>query len=192
MNQTYARDLEVEHLPIADLKLDPRNPRRHSDLQVRQIAESIKSFSFNVPVLVDGKNLVVSGHGRVLAARKLGWHSLPVIRLKHLSPEQCLAFGLADNRLTENSTWDDRLLGEILHDLATVDLDVSLEATGFSVGEIDLRIEALSSSPQSEDPADQIAPIANQSLVSEPSDLWLWESTEFFVLMRWKLLPSES
>jgi DNA modification methylase len=173
MNQTYAGDLEVEHLPIADLKLNAKNPRRHSDLQVAQIAESIKSFGFNVPALINGKNGVVAGHGRVLAARKLGWHSIPVIRLKHLSAEQEAAFNIADNRLTENSTWDDRLLGEIFQDLAVLDLDFSLEAIGFSVGEIDLRIKGLTSSPQSEDPADQIAPIAYQTPINEPNDLWL-------------------
>lgn len=168
-----ALDLRIEQLPIHALNLDPRNPRRHSDLQIGQIARSIESFGFNVPVVIDGSNSVLAGHGRVLAARKLGWHSVPAVRLTHLTPAQARAFSIADNRLTENSTWDDRLLGEIFRDLATQDLDFTLETTGFSVGEIDLRIEALAASPASEDPADLIEPEVGQPPVSEFGDLWL-------------------
>ena len=166
-------DLRIEQLPIHALNLDPRNPRRHSDLQIGQIARSIESFGFNVPVVIDGSNCVLAGHGRVLAARKLGWHSVPAVRLTHLTPAQARAFSIADNRLTENSTWDDRLLGEIFRDLATQDLDFTLETTGFSVGEIDLRIEALAASPDREDPADLIEPGVGQPPVSKFGDLWL-------------------
>jgi DNA modification methylase len=173
MPKERARDLGIEQLPIDELRLDPHNPRHHSDLQIGQIARSIESFGFNVPVVIDGNNNVLAGHGRVLAARKLGWHLLPVIRLTHLTPAQARAFSIADNRLTENSTWDDRLLGEIFRDLATLDLDFSLEATGFSIGEIDLRIEGLSASTESEDPADLLAPMPGQPPVSEPGALWL-------------------
>ena len=173
MNKERARGLGIEQLPIDELRLDFRNPRHHSDLQIGQIARSIESFGFNVPVVIDGNNDVLAGHGRVLAARKLGWDLLPVIRLTHLTPAQARAFSIADNRLTENSTWNDRLLGEIFRDLTTVDLDFSLEATGFSVGEIDLRIEGLSGSAESEDPADLLAPMAGQRPVTEPGDLWL-------------------
>jgi len=173
MAKDGARDLGIEQLPIDELKLDPRNPRHHSDLQIGQIAQSIETFGFNVPVVIDGNNKVLAGHGRALAARKLGWRLLPVIRLTHLTQAQARAFSIADNRLTENSTWDDRLLGEIFRDLATLDLDFSLEATGFSVGEIDLRIEGLPASAESEDPADLIPPTLGQPPVSEPGDLWL-------------------
>jgi ParB-like chromosome segregation protein Spo0J len=134
MTTERARDLGIEQLPIGELKLDPRNPRYHSDLQVGQIARSVENFGFNVPVVIDSENKVLAGHGRVLAARKLGRSSQPVVRLTHLTPSQARAFSIADNRLTENSTWDDRLLGEIFRDLATLDLDFNLEATGFSVG----------------------------------------------------------
>src|SRR5208337_1832880 len=144
MAKDRVRDLRIEHLPIGELRLDPRNPRHHSDLQIVQIARSIESFGFNVPVLIDGSNNVLAGHGRVLAAKKIGWQVVPVIRLIHLTAAQARAFSIADNRLTENSTWDDRLLGEIFRDLATLDLDFSLDTTGFSIGEIDLRIEGVS------------------------------------------------
>jgi hypothetical protein len=173
MTTERARDLGIEQLPIDELKLDPRNPRYHSDLQIGQIARSIENFGFNVPVVIDSENKVLAGHGRVLAAQKLARSSLPVVRLTHLTPAQARAFSIADNRLTENSTWDDRLLGEIFRDLATLDLDFNLEATGFSVGEIDLRIEDLSASAESQDRDDVIAPMLGQSPVCEPGDLWL-------------------
>jgi DNA modification methylase len=174
MANDRTRDLKVEQLPVDELRLDPRNPRHHTDLQIGQIARSIQNFGFNVPVLIDGNKHVLAGHGRVLAARKMGWRVVPVIRLTHLTPAQARAFGIADNRLAENSTWDDRLLGEIFRDLATVDLDFSLEVTGFSIGEIDLRIEGLSASTGSEpDPADELPEILEPSPVSQLGDLWL-------------------
>ena len=123
--------------PVSELKLNPRNPRVHTKRQIRQIARSIESFGFNVPVLIDSDLKVVCGHGRVLACQELGWTDVPTIRLEHLTEAQARAFMIADNRLTENSLWDDRLLGEQLKELSHLDLDFSLESTGFSMGEID-------------------------------------------------------
>src|SRR5204863_3138096 len=112
-------------------------------------------------------------HGRVEAARRLGFREIPVIWLEHLTPEQARAFSIADNRLAQTSSWDDRLLGEVLRDLATVELNFDLEATGFTMGEIDLRIEGLSeTSAASPDPADEVAPSLDHPPVSRPGDLW--------------------
>jgi ParB-like chromosome segregation protein Spo0J len=72
--------------PLAELKLDARNPRLHSPKQIKQIARSIEAFGFNVPVLVDAAGQVIAGHGRVLACRQLGWTEVPTIQLDHLSP----------------------------------------------------------------------------------------------------------
>ena len=135
--------IEIVYRPIGDLTLDSGNPRQHAPRQVRQIAQSIQSFGFNVPILIDGNFKVVAGHGRAQACRKLGWNEVPTICLEHLSEAQAKAFMIADNRLTENSTWDDRLLAEQLKALSVLDLDFSLEITGFDMGEIDLRIESL-------------------------------------------------
>src|SRR5579872_6814022 len=152
------RDLKIERVPISALKLDPRNPRQHSDRQIRQIARSIESFGFNVPALIDRTNLVLAGNGRVAACQKLGWHEVPVIRLEGLTEAQARAFSIADNQLTDQSDWNDQLLGEIFMELAAQDLDFSLEATGFSMAEIDLRIEGLSAPLVSgaPDPVDQL------------------------------------
>ena len=122
-------ELRIEHVAIERLKLDSRNPRIHSERQIKQIAHSIQAFGFNVPVLADRDNKILAGHGRVYAARRLRLRQIPVLRLEHLTTEQARAFSIADNRLSETSTWDDRLLAKVLRDLASVELDFDLEAT---------------------------------------------------------------
>ncbi len=166
-------ELRIERVRIGQLKPDSRNPRLHSERQIKQIAGSIKAFGFNVPVLADQDGNLLAGHGRVHAARRLGLREIPVIRLEHLTPEQARAFSIADNRLSETSTWDDRLLAEVFRDLASVELDFDLEATGFTMGEIDLRIEGLSlSTANNPDPADEPPAALDQTPVSRPGDLW--------------------
>jgi hypothetical protein len=115
---------------IAELELDPRNPRAHSPGQIRQIARSIEAFGFNVPVLVDAKRKVIAGHGRIMACKLLGWSEVPTIALEHLSEAQAKAFMIADNRLTENSVWDDRLLAEQLKALAILSRRVLISSSG--------------------------------------------------------------
>ena len=159
---------------IAELKPDPNNPRMHSPRQIRQIARSIEAFGFNVPVLIDAEHKVIAGHGRLLALQQLGRSEVPTIRLEHLSSAQTRAFMIADNRLTENSTWDERLLAQQLQELSLLDLDFSLEATGFELGEIDLRIEGLQSgSEYEEDPADELQSAPPGPAVSRTGDIWL-------------------
>jgi DNA modification methylase len=168
------RALEVTNRPIEQLKLDPKNPRSHSPKQVRQIARSIETFGFNVPVLVDADLKVIVGHGRLMACKELGWLEVPTIGLSHLSKDQAKAYMIADNRLTETSVWDDRLLAEQLKDLSVQNLDFSLEAIGFEMGEIDFRIESLKTAIDDEDdPADTVPAIATDKPVSKLGDLWL-------------------
>jgi DNA modification methylase len=166
--------LEIVNRPIDALTLDPKNPRQHSRRQVRQIARSIKAFGFNVPVLVDASLKVIAGHGRLLACRELCWREVPTICLDHLNEAQKRAFMVADNRLTETSIWDDKLLAEQLKELSLLDLDFSLEATGFEIAEIDLRIESLTSGSGAEnDPADIIPPASNEPAITRAGDFWL-------------------
>jgi len=171
--------LAVTYRPIAELKLDPRNPRCHAPKQIRQIAQSLTAFGFLVPVLVDRDLKLIAGHGRILACRQLGWNEVPTICLDHLSDAQAKAFMIADNRLTENSVWNDRLLAEQLQELAVLDLDFSLEVTGFEMGEIDLRIEGLEVAAEgAPDPTDTLPPTGPQ--VSRAGDLWLLGSHRVF------------
>src|SRR3954451_19662036 len=104
--------LSMHYRPIGNLKVDPQNPRVHDKKQVSQIANSIRNFGFNVPVLVNGDDQIIAGHGRLLACKQLGITEVPTISLEHLSPDQARAFMIADNRLTENAAWDDQLLAE--------------------------------------------------------------------------------
>jgi DNA modification methylase len=160
---------------IDDLTLDPKNPRVHSSRQIRQIVHSIQSFGFNVPVLIDGSGKIIAGHGRVAACQQLGWKEVPTICLEHLTEAQARAFMIADNRLSDTSVWDERLLAEQLKELSDLDLDFSLEDTGFTVGEIDLRIEQLLSPTGGRDDANAnyVPDPAPGPPVTQPGDLWL-------------------
>src|SRR5271169_5683141 len=109
-----AGNLAVVYRPIDQLKPDPANPRRHSKKQIRQIANSIRAFGLNVPILIDREGKVIAGHGRLLACRLLGITEVPTLCLDHLTPAQARAFMIADNRLTEIAVWDDQLLAQQL------------------------------------------------------------------------------
>lgn len=150
----------VHYRRISELKPDPKNARKHPDWQIHQIAESIRAFGFVNPVLVDKTGRPLAGHGRIAAAKKLGYSEVPTICISHLTEAQARAFAIADNRLTDNSKWDDKLLAENLKELAAMKLDFDIEVTGFSMGEIDLRIEGAQKDPAAADPADEVPPPA--------------------------------
>jgi DNA modification methylase len=170
---SFAR-LVVTYVALNAITLDPKNPRRHTARQIRQIARSMKVFGIVVPLLIDRHNKVVCGYGRFLAAQSLGFTEVPVIRLEHLSEAQAQAFQIADNRLAETSEWDDRFLAESLKELSELNLDFSLETTGFEMGEIDLRIEALSPTRDQSDPKDDVLPHQSDgSAVTQRGDIWL-------------------
>jgi DNA modification methylase len=171
---TNQHRLEITTFPLSELKPDPANPHRHSKKQIRQIAKSISVFGFNVPVLVDAEGNVIAGHGRLLACDELGIDEVPTVCLEHLTPAQVRAFRIADNKLTENATWDERLLGEQLRDLSLSGLDFDIEVTGFEVGEIDLLIEALDDTPAAgSDPADILPEVSAAPLVSKLGEVWV-------------------
>lgn len=126
--------MKVQQLPTEKLIPYARNTRTHSDEQVAQIAASIREFGFTNPVLIDGQDGIIAGHGRVMAARKLGLAEVPCIRLAHLSEAQRRAYVIADNKLALNAGWDEELLAVELADLREIDFDLSL--TGFSETEL--------------------------------------------------------
>lgn len=121
-------------MSISSLIPYARNSRTHSDDQVTKIAASIKEFGFLNPVIVDGENGIVAGHGRVMAAKKLGMDEVPVIEADHLTDAQRRAYVIADNRLALDSAWDDELLRVEFAELEGLGFD--LELTGFSLDEI--------------------------------------------------------
>jgi DNA modification methylase len=167
------RPLSITYRTITDLSLDPQNPRLHSKKQVRQIARSIETFGFIVPVLIDGRGQLIAGHGRVLAAQLLGMTQVPTIKLEHLTEAQLRAFMIADNRLTENAVWDERLLGEQFKALSILELDFTVDVTGFEMSEIDVMIEGLASASRSKgDPADALPESGAKPQVTQVGDLW--------------------
>lgn len=123
------KDLNVVYKRVEDLIPYARNARTHSDEQIAQVAASIKEFGFTNPILIDGENGIIAGHGRLMAARKLGLEKVPTIELSHLSPTQKRAYILADNRLAEKSGWDSDLLSLEIEELK--DLDFDLAKIGF-------------------------------------------------------------
>ena len=166
--------LEIVHRAIDEMKPDPANARQHSKKQIFKLANSVETFGFNVPVLVDAELNVISGHGRLAACRELGIAEVPTLCLDHLSPAQLRAFMIADNRLTELATWDDRLLAQQLKDLSLSGLDFSLEVTGFEMAEIDLRIESFEDLPvPDDDPADVLPEPPASPPLSKNGDVWL-------------------
>ncbi|MEN9493450.1 MAG: hypothetical protein RJA63_3899 [Pseudomonadota bacterium] len=160
--------LQVEMRPIAALLPYVRNARTHSDAQVAQIAASMVEFGWTNPILVDGDNGVIAGHGRLLAARQLGHSTVPVIELAHLTPNQKRAYILADNKLAENAGWDEELLRLELADLKLADFDLGL--IGFDPDELD---DILS---PAEDQAgltdDDAVPELAEDPVSQRGDVW--------------------
>jgi len=126
--------MQVEQISIETLIPYVNNARTHSDAQVAQIAASIKEFGFNNPVLIADDNSIIAGHGRVMAARKLGKNTVPAVRLSHLTEMQRKAYILADNKLALNADWDNSLLAIELADLKDLGFDTDL--TGFSADEI--------------------------------------------------------
>ena len=118
--------LEIKYKPLADLIPYARNSRTHSEAQVKQIASSIREFGFNSPILISTGNDIVAGHGRALAAEKLGLELVPTIELGHLSDTQRRAYVIADNRLAENAGWDSQMLAIEIDELAGCGFDMDL------------------------------------------------------------------
>jgi DNA modification methylase len=160
-------DLAIAWRPLGELTPYARNPRTHSDAQVAQIAASIQHFGWTNPVLVDGKNGIIAGHGRVMAARKLGLERAPVIELAHMSEAQKRAYVLADNQLALNAGWDDELLRLELADLSELGFDLGL--IGFGEGELE-RLLAGSKEGLTDDDE---APALPEQAVTNPGDVWM-------------------
>lgn len=135
-------NLKIEYLQISDLTPYEKNARKHEDTDVQTIVASIKEFGFDDPIGVWGEdNLIVEGHGRLMAAKKLGMETVPVIHLDHLTDEQRRAYALAHNKTAEMSEWDfdslEQELDELSQDFDMSDFgfDLDFEASGESSGE---------------------------------------------------------
>lgn len=159
---------QIERWPVERLLPYAANARTHPDDQIAQIAGSIAEFGFNVPCLVDERGVLIAGHGRLLAARKLGLAEVPVIRLDHLTDAQARAFRIADNQIAVNAGWDDATLSA---ELARLKEDgVDLELLGFPESELDRLLEGLGDESGRSDENEVPEPSADP--VTRPGDLW--------------------
>jgi DNA modification methylase len=167
------RKLAIEYVSPDSLVLDPANPRVHGAKQILQITASIRAFGFIIPVVIDAMGRVISGHGRVEAAKALSLSVIPAIRIEHLTSMQARAFAIADNKLTENADWNEPLLAEQLKMLSEAELEFDVEVTGFEAAEIDLLIEGMDPVPDGQtDPADELPEATSAVSVSKPGYLW--------------------
>ena len=162
-------DLQVEQWPIERLLPYVANARTHPDEQVAQIAGSIAEFGFNVPCLVDERGILIAGHGRLIAANRLGLSDVPVIRLGHLTDAQARAFRIADNKIALNAGWDEALLAAELGRLKEDGVD--LELLGFGDDELDRLLDGLDEGGASAE-EDEV-PEPPVQAVTRPGDLWL-------------------
>ncbi len=160
---------KIEHWPLARLLPYARNARTHSDEQVAQIAASIVEFGFTNPILVGNDGVIVAGHGRLAAARKLGLDGVPVVVLDHLTPTQRRALVIADNRIAENAGWDDAMLRTELEALQDDGFDLDL--TGFDPDGL-AELLAGEETDQAGEVDDDEIPEEGIAVLSRPGDLW--------------------
>ena len=157
----------IEMMNVADLTPYVNNARTHSDAQIMQIASSILEFGFTNPILIDGDKGIIAGHGRLLAAKKLGMSEIPTAMLDYLSPEQKRAYIIADNKLAELAGWDEKLLAQELADLR--DMDVDLDIIGFNEQELEVLLATL----DEDNTTEEAIPDPEENPVSKLGDIWL-------------------
>lgn len=145
---------EIEMMPVELLTPYAQNSRTHSKEQVAQIAASIQEYGFTNPVLIDNDDVLIAGHGRVMAAKQLGLFEVPAIRLGHLNEAQKRAYVIADNKLALNAGWDDEVLAQEL--TALKDLDYDLTLTGFDDEELSDIFDDLEPDEEPGDPQEKI------------------------------------
>src|SRR6516164_2497572 len=164
------RTLKITYKSPGQLQPRVRNPRTHTKKQIQQIAASIKEFGFVSPVLIDGADGIIAGHGRVEAAKLIDKSDVPTVRVDHLTPAQVRAYVIADNKLAENAGWDRTLLALELQQLS-VELNFDVTVTGFETAEVDLLIQNWGEDARDE--ADAV-PETDRSIpsVSRVGDIW--------------------
>src|ERR1700736_2536220 len=144
--------LAVTYRAVGDLIPDPRNARTHPKRQIDQLKASMEAFGFNNPILADPEGHIIAGHGRLHAARAMGFAEVPTIILSGLSETEKRALRLADNKIALNAGWDLEILQLELSELPSLDVDIDPTLTGFSTGEIDAILTSAG------DPDDEVIP----------------------------------
>jgi DNA modification methylase len=159
--------LAVTYRAISDLIPDPRNARTHPKRQIEQLKKSIEAFGFTNPILADPEGHIIAGHGRLQAARAMGFSEIPTIILSGLSETQKRALRIADNKIALNAGWDLEILQQELGELASLDVEIDPTLTGFSTGEIDVILSS------ADDPDDEVIPPVPTTPRTKPGDIWI-------------------
>ncbi len=168
MTNNQKPELKIEHISVNELTPYIGNARTHSEQQIAQIANSMSEFGFVNPILLGKDNIIIAGHGRLLAAKMLGLKTVPVIHLKHLNEVQRRALVIADNKIAENAGWDETLLRQEL--TALDELDFDLDILGFDTSELeDFLLDADDVGLTDEDSA----PEAPETPISVLGDIWI-------------------
>jgi hypothetical protein len=163
---------QIRYLPVDSIKTDDQNARHHPPAQLKALEKAVIAHGVVAPLLVDGDNKLLSGHARLLVCKRLGWTEVPTVAIEHLSPEQAKAFAIAENRISELARWDEKQLALRLKELSEITLDFDIEATGFVMAEIDLKIEGLGElDPDGAEPEEQA--VAPDPAVCRPGDVWI-------------------
>ena len=166
----FMSDINIEYRSTAEITPYARNSRTHSDEQVAQVAASIKEFGWTNPILIDETNTIIAGHGRLMAAQRMGMAEVPTIMLANLTEAQKRAYVIADNKLALNAGWDEEMLAVEIEDLISEGFDLDL--IGFEAEEIDtLLAEANKVSEGLTD--DDAVPELPEAPVSKPGDVWV-------------------
>ena len=163
-------EIEVEYLDTTAITPFARNSRTHSDEQVAQVAASIKEFGWTNPILIDETSTIIAGHGRLMAAQRLGYTSVPTITLNGLTDAQKRAYVIADNKLALNAGWDDEMLAVEMESLIDEGFDLSL--TGFEADEIDSLLAEASKVQEGLTDDDEV-PEAPVDPISKLGDVWI-------------------
>jgi DNA modification methylase len=184
IDEEFRRAVEpgvIEYIPVGDLKPNPHNARKHPESQIDLLAANLRQFGFVGAIIVDEGNVIIAGHGRYQAAKRVGMDVVPCIRVTHLTAKAKMALALADNRLGELSAWDEGALASQLEQLWTPDLDFDFEVTGFDTVDVD-RLLGPEPDPLgrksgagefSVDPDDEVLCLETEApSVSQPGDMW--------------------
>ena len=171
MSEPTPRFARIEYIAPGDLTPYDRNARKHPKKQIQRLAESIRTFGFNAPVLINTHNVLLAGHGRVEAAKLLALEEIPCLRLEHMTEEEQRGYLLADNRIAEGATWDEAMLAAELSELLKLpDLSFDIGVIGFSIVEVDTLIEG-QAPEEPNNPADDVVPdLAAQRV--RAGDVW--------------------
>lgn len=166
------RDLQVQWIPLTWLRPAPRNARTHSKDQISQIALSISTFGWTNPVLTDGANVIIAGHGRYEAAKQLAITKIPVIRLGDMTEAQKRAYAIADNRLAELAGWDNNTLAIEFREILELESAFDISTTGFDMGLIDVLIgeAAVETANDEADELPEVDPA--RPYITQRGDIW--------------------